>query len=543
MDEFDYLIISSGMDGRQSEDQLMTNDGNPNGLADRLLVTMLTRSPAILLGIALLTMCIWYLGVDYLNDDAYISFRYAENLLNGHGLVFNPGERVEGYTNFLWTVMMAGTMTVGLDPAFVSRVLGLVLGLATLLFVYRFGTRVVLRTPAQATVAPVLLAFSVPFGIWTFAGLETPLFSFLALLGTFYFILEWREPTRFPLSAIWLTLTALTRPEGVFLFVISFLAGVRRLWFFKERPVRRGGRQFLLWAMLFLIIYGTYFAWRYLYYGYLLPNTFDVRQPKSWAQRWSHWVRGYAYVRDFITTNGGILFLLPALLLLRKKVDAWLYYIGALVLSWGAYLIYVGGDPKVHFRLVALMLPQVYLLVQEGAHELVSWIGVFTERRAMHLLATILLLVAVIVTFDPYLVGDHAERFEQEANVIKPQRVAIGRWLSQNAPPDATLAVRAAGIVPFYSGLYTIDMLGVLDSRIAHQDILDTDRPTAHGKTDIPYILSQRPDYVMILKRETWDEFRAIDWSEYGYSRVPLMGTAAEGPHALWQLMDSQPLN
>lgn len=518
----------------------MTIEGNSGSLADRLAATVHTRSPEILLGTALLMMCIWYVGVDYVNDDAYISFRYAENLLNGHGLVFNPGERVEGYTNFLWTVLLAGTMAVGLEPVFASRVLGLILGLATLLLVYRFGTHVACRTPAQATVAPVLLAFGVPFGIWTFSGLETPLFSFLALLGTFHFLLELREPFRFPLSAIWFALTALTRPEGAFLFFIGFLLGVRRLWFSKERPAWRGWRQFLLWTLLFLIIYGTYFAWRYSYYGYLLPNTFYVRQPQSWAQRWAHWVRGYAYVRDFITTNGGMLFLLPTLLTLHKKVEAWLYYVGALVLSWVGYLIYVGGDPKVHFRLVALMLPHVYLLVQEGAHEAVHWIGFFTERRTMRLFTATLLLIAVVVTFDPFLVGGQAERFEQETNVIKPQRVAIGRWLSQNASPDATLAVRAAGIVPFYSGLYTIDMLGVLDPRIAHQDILDSDRPTAHGKTDIPYILSRQPDFMMILKRETWDEFRAID-SEYGYNRVPLTGTAAKGPHALWQLMDSQP--
>ena len=41
-------------------------------------------------------------------DDAFISFRYARNLLDGHGLVWNPGERVEGYTNFLWTILLAG---------------------------------------------------------------------------------------------------------------------------------------------------------------------------------------------------------------------------------------------------------------------------------------------------------------------------------------------------------------------------------------------------------------------------------------------------
>ena len=43
----------------------------------------------------------------FLTDDAFISFRYVRNLLEGHGLVFNPGERGEGYSNFLWTPELA----------------------------------------------------------------------------------------------------------------------------------------------------------------------------------------------------------------------------------------------------------------------------------------------------------------------------------------------------------------------------------------------------------------------------------------------------
>src|SRR5207247_899918 len=49
----------------------------------------------------------------WLVDDAFISFRYAQHLVDGYGLVFNPGERVEGYTNFLWTMIMAAVIWIG----------------------------------------------------------------------------------------------------------------------------------------------------------------------------------------------------------------------------------------------------------------------------------------------------------------------------------------------------------------------------------------------------------------------------------------------
>ena len=52
----------------------------------------------------------------FIQDDAFISFQYARNLVEGHGLTFNPGERVEGYTNFLWTLLISAGIGLGVDP-------------------------------------------------------------------------------------------------------------------------------------------------------------------------------------------------------------------------------------------------------------------------------------------------------------------------------------------------------------------------------------------------------------------------------------------
>ena len=48
-------------------------------------------------------------------DDAFISYRYAWNLVAGHGLVFNIDEYVEGYSNFLWVLLTAGALRCGLE--------------------------------------------------------------------------------------------------------------------------------------------------------------------------------------------------------------------------------------------------------------------------------------------------------------------------------------------------------------------------------------------------------------------------------------------
>src|SRR5204863_68876 len=65
---------------------------------------------------------------DFVNDDAYISFRYARNLAEHGQLVFNVGERVEGFTNFLWTVLLAGGIKLGLSPVLTSRFFGIAFG-------------------------------------------------------------------------------------------------------------------------------------------------------------------------------------------------------------------------------------------------------------------------------------------------------------------------------------------------------------------------------------------------------------------------------
>ena len=65
-------------------------------------------------------------------DDAYISFRFARNLAEGHGLVWNiGGERVEGYTNALWVFLLAGIHVTGLDIEAVQSWLTIAVTLGT----------------------------------------------------------------------------------------------------------------------------------------------------------------------------------------------------------------------------------------------------------------------------------------------------------------------------------------------------------------------------------------------------------------------------
>src|SRR5688500_8303895 len=153
----------------------------------------------------------WYV------EDAAISFAYARHLIQGEGLVAFPGgERVEGYSNPTWVLVLAALQLVGFDPFVSTKFVQAALCLATLPVVYLTIREITGRESDVPIVAVVFLSINAQFAIWGGAGLENGLLNFLIAVGFWRMMVEIRPGrTRFPWSAaIWL-LVALTRPEGI----------------------------------------------------------------------------------------------------------------------------------------------------------------------------------------------------------------------------------------------------------------------------------------------------------------------------------------
>jgi hypothetical protein len=92
--------------------------------------------------------------LDYTSDDAYISFRYARNLGDGLGLVWNPGEHVEGYSNFLWVMILAGAYRLGADIVVSGRWLGFVFAVAAGLGTYALSRDLLMARRARRASPP-----------------------------------------------------------------------------------------------------------------------------------------------------------------------------------------------------------------------------------------------------------------------------------------------------------------------------------------------------------------------------------------------------
>ncbi|HYW79258.1 MAG TPA: hypothetical protein VE890_06750, partial [Thermoguttaceae bacterium] len=210
------------------------------------LATPLWRRPTTLLVglILLLTLLAW--SNRFIQDDAFISFRYAEHLAEGKGPVYNEGERVEGYTNFLWTMLIAGGRCLGLEPIALSYGLGLTCFVLSLVFTYRLACQV-FGDGTAGLLAVFLLGTNYTFSAYATGGLETQLQAFLcvAIASMVFQIATVPAPTRVSLVALSLLIAAalLTRLDSaVYLFVLLPVVFFPLLWQ-RDVPIGEKGRR------------------------------------------------------------------------------------------------------------------------------------------------------------------------------------------------------------------------------------------------------------------------------------------------------------
>jgi hypothetical protein len=227
----------------------------------------------VVCGAILLAGIVSAIRLAWVCDDAFISFRYAENLSNGLGLVYNAGERVEGYSNFLWTIAMAAAVKAGLDPVRFSEGAGLVCFAATILLLLRTGLRIFRERPEKRLYLPLAavgLSLHRDARVFATGGLETALFALLAT-AVVIFAVEARSPRRHLLVGFLAVLAALTRPDGGIFLVVAALAPLHALL------RKRSAKELLFVSLPGLALYVPYLVWKVVYYGDILPNTFYAK--------------------------------------------------------------------------------------------------------------------------------------------------------------------------------------------------------------------------------------------------------------------------
>ena len=448
-------------------------------------------NPKTCLAFILLLFSLHVFHFNFVCDDAFISFRYAKNFINDYGLVWNINEKpVEGYTNFLWVMVISLLMKTGVEPIIPSKVLGLFFGFCSVLLSYLFSELIFERKSHTNLLAPLILAFCGPFAAWSSGGLETQMFTFLVLAAVSTYLYEIQNDIRFPSSSVLFAFASLVRPEGVFLFLITAAYHFFYSQWFKNNSFRK----YCFWLIPFIIMYGIYSYWRFYYFGYIFPNTYYAKTGGGIHQI----LRGLNYFSGFfLYTIWPVLALI--VLPFCREVRTSVLYLLLLILSYLGYVILIGGDFLGMFRFFVPLLPLMAITAQEGFIALVQVIFKLISHPFMKKVAATICLLALIflIAKSARLSFDSDEsrliRFHQ---IVVNDQTAVGKWLRKNALPHESIAVIAIGAISYYSELTSIDRLGLTDSYIAHTEMEHMGKGLAgHEKRNFGYILSRKPTY------------------------------------------------
>lgn len=410
----------------------------------------------------------------FICDDAYIAFRYAENLARTGEASFNPGhERVEGYTSPLWVGLLAIGAWLGVEPPLLAPVLTWSGSIGGLVAVVGLGRVVRQRGHAPLSIVDLLPAFVlalVPeYVVWSNSGLETSCAAALVFAGAWAF-----GCGRLKLAAGFAAAAVLTRPDAALPLAAFGLA-----WFVAGRPTANAWagawpwdrpRRFFVASAIFVVPVLLHWTWRLDYYGEWWPNTWHVKRHGVLLRD----TFGVAYIATW--AHGlGLVWLLPLAVVLRRRHAVLVLPVASVV----AYAWSIGGDFMAYSRFLVVATGCSGLLVvwlaEDGFGQVQRrWSSPFAQRCAMAVAVVmgVGLAAGLVVRAEARhrrdLQGGWLDRrFEsvQAMHEFAAVRVAAGIEMARQLPASTRLTVGAAGALPYASRLYAIDAYGLVDPR------------------------------------------------------------------------------
>lgn len=450
---------------------------------------------------------------DHTNDDAFITYRYSQALATGFGPHFNPGEPVEGYTNFLWMLLLAGVHAVlGADalPS-ASKWIGLLAMAGAVASTPMLGRRALGgEAPETARVlgalAAILVAVFPGVALNATSGLETGLFTLLIVAA----LVTANENTE--AAPVWCSLSGscwaaalLTRPEAAAIFgvwwVVHYGLGIRGRAAFADiaPPVA---------AFIALSLFRFF-----VYDGALLPNTWYAKSG------------GYLGIAPVVYVVNGALaaFLGPlgfaaaaagyGLGAARGESRASLETlapIAAVGIAGGALPFVTGSDWMPGWRFAVPYLPALAVAVIGGWWRLAQ--RLLAERAALGLIAAVVVVAGF--AHQPERT-ELADRIATRARGYETGHGELAAWLQRALPrPGGTVALMDIGIVGYRNpALRVLDISGLTDRTIARSP-----GPFLGKDYDPAYVLDQRPGVIV------------LSFTAPGDSKTPLRAGAALEP-------------
>lgn len=440
------------------------------------------------------------ISYNHIGEDCFISFRYVDNFIKGEGLAFNKGERVEGYSNFLWVIILAFFRWMGISPVFMSKILG-ALSTALLLWVTSYYS---LKKNQRKIdwiylATPFMIFFNPMIHYHAGRGLETTFYAFLFMWAILSF-----KRRNYMNSSLAFAAIALTRPEGFIYFWLLLpllfldLKNSRTENFSYPIPHIR-----LRFFLPYLVITITFFIWRYLYYGNLLPNTVYA---KTTTSNFFNNPSLHMLLQFIISWSYIPLFAVLAVFTYHK--EEWELQRSLLIpmVVGGGILFFtlsVGQVQASPFRHYVPFIPILIILFQE-----------FLRAMKMRVEDNLPIIIGLFVIFqcmnfytsnnlDSHKTRLHSRTIQFIASWNFPARVKwfleppiminseAGKWCTQNLPADALIGSDQIGEFGYYTQQNILDLLGL------------TDKEFGRKRYSLELLLTRKPapDYIVLLAR------------------------------------------
>lgn len=419
-------------------------------------------------------------------DDAFISFRYAHNFARGLGLVYNQGERVEGYTNFLWTIIIAPWIGAGLDPRQFVFLTGPLIFASILFLTFKIEYRLMKGNRAIfIPIATLCMAFNQYSKLFATGGLETSFFSVLLLAGI-YFSIDFNKSTlRSGIALLFFCLAALTRPEGSLYYCLAGIALPLYTWYKKTSH-----NQWLIniiqshWS--YILIFLPYFSWRFFYYGWLFPNTFYAK-----AMGTSNPMQGFIYTGLYFNSYYvfyALIAIIPILTLLILKsrrlkkpgyIAADITTASMIFFPTAIYIAYYtwSGGGFMFGRFLIPFAPMLYIVISYGIQRSLAIVNF--QHKWLPVAIAMLLILASANPQNPFkkgwaIAGIGPEHIIYHRDLQDIHIQSFRRWRNTFRKHNIRIAISGAGAVLGYyiDAPYVLEAAqGLTDAEIAHRHL------------------------------------------------------------------------
>jgi arabinofuranosyltransferase len=481
--------------------------------------------PLLVITLACLGTCLWFtlgewqaeagqLGVPL--DDAWIHFRFAENLATGHGFSYNQDVPAPGSTSPLWVLLLTLLYPFTHEFLITAKVLGVLFEILTCYLLYLLALRMI-SNRLLACAAALLTALVGRMTWGTLSGMEVTLFAFLSLGGIYLYAQSEGNPRRRIVVSLILGLATQARPEGYLLFGLFLMDQVIE-GVFRSREGRKASARLIgnlsLEILLYLLVSLPYVLFSLETTGRPLPATYYAKRGLGIVTMTQSW----EYLKEVITLlfakdNTLLTWLLPFGLIrfFRKEGIGR----GRLLGIWflGFFLVSAKVTPNLSNmgRYILPLAPIFALLGVLGGIEIASWLRKikldFTLPKFGISFWTALSLILALWQ------GGVSQSFWKPlyiANVdnINKMQVEMGKWARENLPPSSLIALNDVGAIIYFSHLKCLDTVGLVSPELLPYLRRYALLPGGYRRGIWQFLKERRPDYLVIFP-EWYPEFPA----------------------------------